>query len=152
MIRNLGISAVLIFGAGMAAGETVTGGEFFEDQSGYPCSATLQTDANKSVTLQLSDYKDVWSLRFIISDRASIYRRFFDSRGLHDKDAFEDAFRGVRIGERSFDFNDASLFEVHRQDVDDKTSGIFSIDEKHNVARALEAMKVGGIDFVGGHR
>ena len=149
MIREIGLSAIFIVSAGVAVSETVTGGEFYEDRSGYPCFATLNTDAGKSVTLQLSDYKDVWSLNFIVSDRASIYRRFFDSRGLRDKGAFEVAFEGVRIGERSFDFNDTSLFEVQRQDVDEKTAGIFSVDEQHNVARALEAMADDGIEIQG---
>lgn len=149
MIRRFGISAILILIAQVAAGETVTGGEFFEDRSGYPCFATLHTDADKSVTLQLSDYKDIWSLNIVISDRASVYRRFFDSRGLRDNDAFEDALGGVRIGEHSFDFNDTSLFEVQRQDVDEKTAAIFSIDEQHNVARALEAMEDDGVEIQG---
>ncbi|SFA98289.1 hypothetical protein SAMN05421688_2086 [Poseidonocella pacifica] len=147
MIRSFGISAILILSAQASAGETLTGGEFYEDRSGYPCFTTLHTDAEKSVTLQLSDYKDVWSLKFIISDRASVYRRFFDSQGLRDADAFKDAFGGVRIGERSFDFNDTSLIEVQRQDVDEKTAGIFSVDERHNVARALEAMDDDGIEI-----
>lgn len=149
MFRQIGISAIFIVSANVVVGETVTGGEFYEDRSGYPCFATLNTDAGKSVTLQLSDYKDVWSLKFIVSDRSSVYRRFFDSRGLRDEGAFEDAFEGVRIGERSFDFNDVSLFEVRRQDVDEKTAGIFSVDEKHNVARALEAMAEDGIGIQG---
>lgn len=149
MIRQIGLSAIFIVSAGVAVSETVTGGEFYEDRSGYPCFATLNTDAGKSVTLQLSDYKEVWSLNFVVSDRASVYRRFFDSRGLYDEDAFEDAFEGVRIGERSFDFNDTSFFEVRRQDVDEKTTGIFSVDERHNVARALEAMANDGIEIQG---
>ncbi|SHH48139.1 hypothetical protein SAMN05444003_3315 [Cognatiyoonia sediminum] len=149
MIRQIGLSAILIVSAEAAVGEIVAGGEFYEDRSGYPCFATLNTDAGKSVTLQLSDYKDVWSLTFIISDRASVYRRFFDSRGLRDEGAFEDAFEGVRIGECSFDFNDTSLFEVRRQDVDEKTAGIFSVDEQHNVARVLEAMADDGIEIEG---
>lgn len=82
MIRQIGLSAIFIVSAGVAVSETVTGGEFYEDRSGYPCFATLNTDAGKSVTLQLSDYKEVWSLNFVVSDRASVYRRFFDSRGL----------------------------------------------------------------------
>lgn len=139
---------ISIIGSGVNA-ETVSSHEMFEDRSGYPCFATLDTDAGKSVTLQLSDYKDVWSLKFIVSDRASIYRRFFDSRGLRDEDAFKDAFGGVSIGERSFDFNDTALFEVQRKAVDEKTAGIFSIDEQHNVARALEAMADDGIEIQG---
>lgn len=149
MIRQIGISAIVVLNAGMAAGETVTGIEFFEERSGYPCFATLNTDADKSITLQLSDYKEVWSLKFIVSDRGSIYRRFFDNRGLRDEDAFEDAFGQVRVGERMFDFNDTSLFEVQRQDVDEKTAGIFSVNEQHNVARALEAMAEDGIVIQG---
>jgi hypothetical protein len=132
-----------------AAGETVTGSEFFEDRSGYPCFATLNTDADKNVTLQLSDYKDIWSLNFFVSDRAPVYRNFFDSRGLRDSDAFEDVFGGVRIGEHTFDFNDTTLFEAKRQDVDENSTGEFSIHEQHNVARALEAMTDDGIEIQG---
>ena len=149
MIRQISISAIVALNAGTAVGETVTGIEFFEERSGYPCFATLNTDADKSITLQLSDYKEVWSLKFIVSDRASIYRRFFDSRGVRDEDAFEDAFGEVRIGERMFDFNDAWLFEIKRQDVNESTAGIFSVDEQHNVARALEAMAEDGIVIQG---
>lgn len=149
MKRKFGLSAVLILSAKMTAAETVTSVEFFEDRSGYHCFATLQTDEDKNVTLQLSDYKDVWSLNFVIPDRASIYRQFFNSGGLRDSDAFEDAFSEVHIGERSFDFNDTSLMEVQRKEVDEKTVGIFSIDEKHNVARALEAMADDEIEIKG---
>ncbi|MEM8555624.1 MAG: hypothetical protein AAGF71_12470 [Pseudomonadota bacterium] len=149
MIRHVRLCAIFMVSAGVAAAETVTGDEFYEDRSGYPCFATLNTDAGKSVTLQLSDYKGVWSLKFIVSDRASVYRRFFDSRGLRDEGAFEDAFEGVRIGERLFDFNDTSLFEVQRQDVDKETAGIFSVNEQHNVVRALNAMAHDGIDIQG---
>lgn len=149
MIRKIGLSAIYLMSAEVAVGETVTGGESYEDRSGYPCVATLNTDAGKSVTLQLSDYKDVWSLKLIVSDRATVYRRFFDSRGLRDKGAFDTAFEGVRIGERSLDFNDTVFFEVQRKDVDEKTTGIFSVDEQHNVTRALEAMVDDGIEIQG---
>jgi len=100
----------------------------------------LNTDADKKITLQLSDYKDVWSLHFLISDRANIYRKFFDKRGLRDEAAFTGAFGEVRIGKRTIDFNDISFLEVQRQNVNEKTFGIFSIEEQHNVARALGAM------------
>ena len=149
MIRKFGISAIVVVSAGAAAGETVTGNEFFKNRSGYPCFSTLNTDANKNVTLQLSDYKNVWSLNFVVSDRASTYRQFFDSRGLYDDVSFEVAFGGVKIGGQTFDFSDASLFEIRRQDVDGKTAGIFSLNEQHNVARALEAMASDGIEIQG---
>lgn len=147
MYQSISVLSIFALSSGAALAENVTGSELFQDRSGYPCFAILSTDAGKSVTLQLSDYKDVWSLKFIIADRASVYRRFFDSRGLRDEDAFADAFAGVRIGEREFDFNDTSLFEVQRKDVDDKSAGIFSIDEQHNVARALETMTVDGLSI-----
>lgn len=149
MIRKIKIAMVLTLIAGTAASETVTSAEFFEDRNGNPCFVTLNTDLGKSITLQLSDSKDVWSLNLIISDRASIYGRFFDSRGLRDGSAFEGAFDHIRIGERTFDLNDASLLEVQRQGVDEKSAGIFSIEEQHNVARALEAMADDGIEIQG---
>jgi len=128
MIRLASLAAIFALSASAVTSETVTAGETFQDRSGYPCFVTLHTDADKSVTLQLSDYKDVWSLKFVISDRASVYLQFFDSFGLRDKDAFEDAFGRVRIGEDSFDFTDTSLFVVQRQDVDEDTAGIFISD------------------------
>lgn len=149
MIKEIGTSVILTFFAGMAAGETVISSELFEDRSGYPCFATLSTDAEKGVTIRLSDYKDVWSLVFLISDRASVYVHFFKSNGLRDVDRFEDTFDRVLIGDRSFDFNEASLFEVQRQDVDENTTGLFSVDEKHNVARALGAMAEDRIEIEG---
>lgn len=148
MIQKFGILAGLVLIAHAAAGETVIVGEFHEDHNGYPCFATLHTDADRSVTLQLSDYRDIWSLRFVVADRASDYRRFFDSRGLRDKNAFKKAIDLVRIGERSFEFNDTSLlFGVRREEVNEKTTGIFSVDEQHNVTRALEAMENDGIEI-----
>jgi hypothetical protein len=149
MFRNIFILAIITFKVGSAAAEPVTGSEFFEDRSGYPCAATLSTDVGKAVTLQLSDYKDVWSLTFIVSNRASVYRQFFDSRGLHEGDAFEEAFRSVRIGKRTFVLHEASLFEVQREDVDEKSFGVFDINEQHNVVRALEAMREDGIVISG---
>lgn len=150
MYFKIGALALLAGLAGsVATGETVTGQEFYEDHNGYPCFLTLRTDAGTGVTLQLSDYKDVWSLKFVVSDRAKVYRRFFDSRGLRDADAFAEAFQSVRIGDRNFDLTDTSLFAVQRSGVDDKTAGFFEIEERHNVARALEAMASDGLAIKG---
>lgn len=149
MLRNTCILAIAIFKAGAAAAAPVTGSEHFENHIGYPCFSTLSTDAGKAVTLQLSDYKDVWSLNFIVSNRASVYRRFFDSRGLQDRDAFEEAFRSVRIGESNLDLHESTMFEVKREGVDERTSGIFEINERHNAVRALEAMTKDGIEISG---
>lgn len=142
-------SSVFLLVFGPAAAETIVGQEFSKDFNGYPCFVTLNTEAGKGVTLQLSDYKDVWSLNFIVSDRADTYRRFFDSRGLRDERAFSEAFGGVKIGGRDFNFEEISLFEVQRQDVDEKTAGIFEIKEQHNVSQALEAMTADGIEISG---
>lgn len=146
---RLGTLAIIALSAGAAKSETVTTIEHSINRNGFPCFATLSTDANKKITLQLSDYKDVWAINFIISDRASIYRRFFDSQGLRDENAFADAFSEVRIGESTFDFNSISLFETSLHDVDEKSAGIFSIEEQHNVARALEAMASDGVNIEG---
>lgn len=147
--RSAGISLAILLSAGAAAADTVTGQEFSKDFNGYPCFVTLNTEAGKGITLQLSDYKDVWSLNFIVSNRADVYRKFFDSRGLRDERAFEDAFKSVRIGDRNIEFEDTSLFEVQRKDVDEKSVGIFKIKEQHNVAQALAAMTTDGIAIAG---
>ena len=146
---GIGILVLSIFGAGTALGETVISQETFKDRSGYPCFTTLTTDADKSITLHLSDYKDVWSIDFFVSDRAAVYRRFFDSRGLRDEAAFEDAFGSARIGGRAFEFNDTLLFDVRRQDIDEKSAGVFGIEAQHNVTRALEAMNEDGFEIQG---
>lgn len=148
-VTGTGFFGLLMLIAGTATGETVTGQVSYKDHRGYPCFVTLNTDTGKSVTLQLSDYKDVWSLNFVISDRAVTYRRFFDRSGLRDEETFENTFAGVQIGTRSFDFNEATLFEVQRKEVDEKTTGIFGINERHNVARALAAMAEDGLKIQG---
>lgn len=149
LFRYASASAVFALAAGVATGETVTSSEFKKDQSGYPCLAELITDADKSVSVNLSDYKDVWSVNFYLSDRASVYRRFFNNRGLHDKDALEDSFSIILIGESSFDIHDSTLFAVQLKDVDEKTTGIFSVKEKHNVVGVLNAMKDDGVAIPG---
>jgi hypothetical protein len=148
-VRVADIILPLLLSAGIANAETVTGSEFYSDHNGYPCFATLKTDAGERVTLQLSDYKDVWSLNFIVSDQADIYRTFFDSRDLRDEDAFQDAFSSVVIGERTLNFSETTLFEVQRHEVDKKTAGLFGINEQHNVVQALEAMTADGIEIAG---
>ena len=148
-VQSAGLIGLFMMLADVAAGETVVAQEFFEERSGYPCFATLRTDAEKSIIMQLSDYKDVWSLNFVISNRSAVYRRFFDSNELRDEEAFGEAFEAVQIGKRNINFNETSLFEVQRKDVDENTVGIFSIDERHNVAQALEAMMDDGIEIQG---
>lgn len=143
------VSAVFLFATGAANAETVVGQEFAKDFNGYPCFVTLNTEAGKSMTVQLSDYKDVWSLNFFAPDRADIYRRFFDSRGLRDERAFSEAFSSIKIGGRDFKFEEVSLFAVQRKEVDEKTSGIFAVKEQHNVAQVLEAMTADGISISG---
>ncbi len=143
------IPLAILLAAGAAAAETVSGSEFSKDFNGYPCFVTLNTGAGKGITLQLSDYKDVWSLNFVVVNRADVYRKYFDSRGLRDERAFKDAFRSVKIGDRSIDFEETSLFEVQRKDVDEKTAGIFEIKEQHNVTQAIGAMTTDGIAIAG---
>ena len=144
-MKHILTAAAFVLSAEAAACETVTSNETFEDRSGYPCFATLHTDVGKSITLQLSDYKDVWSLKFFISDRATVYRQFFNTIGLPDQDAFYDTLGSVSIGERTFEFAKTRLYETRRQDVDEDSAGIFTINEQHNVARAIEAMTGDGI-------
>jgi hypothetical protein len=155
MIRQTSFTIMLALSAGAVAGETVTRSETFEDRSGYPCFATVHTDVGKNFTLQLSDYKNVWSLNFLFSDRAAAYRQFYNdgSEGKKrlDKDAFRDAFGGVRIGESTFEFDDISTVFMYqyRQDVDEYTTAIFEIHEKHNVASTLKAMTGDGVEIPG---
>lgn len=147
--RNAGISLAFLLMAGTAASETVTGQKFLKDFNGYHCYVTLNTEAGEGLTLQLSDYKDVWHLIFGVDNRADVFRKFFDSHGLRDARSFESAFRSVKIGDRDFDFDEATLFEVQRKDVDQTTTGIFEIKEQHNVAQILSAMTSDGIAIPG---
>lgn len=150
MIRQTCFTVILALSAGAVSGETVTGSETFENRSEYPCFATLQTDVGKEIILQLSDYKNVWSLNFMISDRGTAYRRFYNnSRGLLDLDAFKDAFGEVRIGESTFEFGDIFIFATRRIDVDEDTFAEFKIIERHNVASTLRAMTGDGVEIRG---
>jgi hypothetical protein len=141
------IPFILLFSSGAALCETVSGYELSEDKSGYPCFLDIQTDAGKKITLQLSDYKDVWSINFFVQGRASTYRQFFNTHGLHDGDAFTTAFPKISVGGTAFDLYEASLFVVQQSEVGEDTSGLFSISEQHNVAAALEAMNQDGLEI-----
>jgi hypothetical protein len=150
-MRNLlGLAIFLLTTSTATAAETVTGSELKEDHNGYPCFTTLHTDAEKKITLQLSDYKDVWSLNFFVSDRAFIYRQFFDNQGLRgDNDAFAEAFDSVRIGERTITLNDAHFYVIRLQDLDESSGSSHSIVLRHNVVMALQAMTGEGIEIEG---
>mgnify|MGYP000692830430 FL=1 len=149
MVRFFGFIVAFSFASQASAEEAVKNSEFFENTSGYPCSVKLITDEEKSISLQLSDYKNVWSLQFNVPNRASSYKRFFDDLGLRDERAFKSAFEEIRIGKRRLKLNDVSLLEVQRKDVDARTFGMFSLDEIHNVVRALDAMVDDGVEIKG---
>ena len=117
---TIALAFLMTIGSQVVA-ETVTGSEFEKNVAGYPCFLRVDTDANKQIVLQLSEQKDVWSLNFLVLDRAAVYRRFFTDN-LRDDDAFSNAFDAIRIGERRIKLNRATLFEVQLQDVDASTS------------------------------
>lgn len=143
------IPLILLFSSGAALCETASGYELSEGKSGYPCFLEVETDAGKKITLQLSDYKDTWSITFVVSDRASIYRQFFDAQGLRDEDALTAAFQKVIVGGTPFNIHEASLLEVQQIDVSEKTTAFFRISEQHNVAATLEAMDQDGLEITG---
>jgi hypothetical protein len=149
MRKWISISAVMVLSAGIAAAEIVTSSEFSKGNNRVPCSVDLNTDAGKKIDVLLSHNNDIWSLDLFVSDRASVYRRFFDNRGLRDEDAFSAAFSELRIGDRTFDFDEVTLFEVLQRDLDEETTGGFEIEEKHNVVPVLEAMANDGIEIQG---
>jgi hypothetical protein len=149
LARIAGTFAAPLLCASLANSETVSRHEFLRDFNGYPCFITLNTDSDASVTLQLSDYDDVWSINLFVSGKPDIYRNFFDRRSLRDDDAFRRSFGSVTLGKQSFKFSEVTLFEVQKQDVDEKTAGLFGINEQHNVVQTLEAMKDDGIIISG---
>lgn len=135
------------FLAAPASGETVTRVEFLKEHNGYPCMSTLFSNEGKEVSVQLSDYKDVWSLQFNVSDRAEIYKKFFDGRGILDLSSFEDQFDAILIGGRLLPLNEVFLLDVRLQDLNEKSTGKFEIRAKHNVANALQAMSEDGLEI-----
>lgn len=132
-----------------AGAETISGHEVRKLDKGMPCLLTLRTGETWNTSLSLSYYKDVWSLDFDIDNRASVFSRFFDNLDFRDEAAFSAAFKGVRIGDVTFDFHNAELFEVQRKDVNEKTFASFDIAERHNVARVLEAMPADQLEIPG---
>lgn len=150
--RPMGCVAIACFAsiANLAAGESVEEHELFKNRSGYPCVIDIRTDEGNTLSLQLSDNKNIWSLGVNISNREEVYREFFDAEGLYDRESFETTFRLFRIGERTVDFHKASLFEVNeRDDIDEKTIAVFSINGKHSVTKALTAMSADGLQIEG---
>lgn len=145
-----GISTAICLAIGeTASAESVVVNKAVENQNGYPCSLTLKTDESRTLIFQLSDYKDIWSLNLIVADRADTYRNFFDSRGLRDEKAFEKAFATMKIGDATHHIHDAVLLEVQKVEVNEDTTGWFTIQEKHNVAHAIQSMTKPSIAIAG---
>jgi hypothetical protein len=149
LLRNSGILLLFLTVAGGVRSEAVTGQDFSKNRSGYPCFSTLKVGARERVTLKLSDYEGVWSIRFHVSDQVSTYRHFFNNHGLRDKEAFESAFSSVVVGDQSFDFSDVALRVVQQKNLVKETFAAFDIEERHNVVPVLNAMKIDGIKISG---
>jgi hypothetical protein len=124
--------------------------QFFSEANtpaGYPCVLTMSTARGDRVAFQLSDYQDVWSINIFISGVPERLRPYFDENGLRDSDAFEGTFRELTFGTQNLRVNDAELWEVERDALDDDSSAMFSIKEAHNVTSALEAMEADGFQI-----
>lgn len=144
-MRKLIAIGVLTLSALIAAkshskAEPITDSGTLEDHNGYACFADLSSTEGKAATLQLFDYQDAWFLELSVANRASVYRRFFRTSGLLHKEAFQATFQRMTIGEQSFGVHEATLSELHLEDVDEKTAAQFRVYGYHNIARALEAM------------
>lgn len=133
--------ALLPLGSSLTA-ETLTSHELQQNVSGYLCLLNMETAEGPEVSLQLSDYKDVWSVNILVQNAPDRFRRFFDERGLRDEEAWEEEFQQVLIGERTFDLHQTDLMEVQRSEVDERSFAVFRIAERHNVAAALNAMAI----------
>lgn len=130
----------------LARSEAVQSYSMTEDQSGYPCFLKLETAEETDVTIQLSDYKDIWSINVWVNNRPSIYRTLFTSRSsIPDSDALLERYSQIEFGGSSFDLVKAVLYEIGKQDVDRDTAAAFELAERHNVARALKGMREDGI-------
>ena len=133
--------------SGAAAAEPVTSNEFQRDVADYPCSTTMKTSSGRQFVVQLSDYKDVWSLNFFFSGDPTVLRTFFDQRGLRDDDLLAEAVPEIGIGSTALAPDDATLFATQVSEVDASTSAMFKIETLHRVSQALAGMKSDGLRF-----
>lgn len=141
---------MLAFAPFVAQAETVDSFEMSENKSGYPCFLAIETSEDTEVTIQLSDYKDIWSINVWVNNRPEKYKTFFTS-GFSgpDSEAFYEAYNSIEFGGKSFDLHDATLFEFEVEDIDEKSAGSFELEERHNVGLVLKAMEADGISIPG---
>lgn len=133
--------------SGAAAAEPVTSNEFQRDVADYPCSTTMKTSSGRAFVVQLSDYKDVWSLNFLLSGNPTVLRTFFDSRGLRDDDRFAAAVARITIGRSEIAVSDATVHAVQVSEVDASTFAEVGVETLHRVSQVLTAMKDDGATF-----
>lgn len=146
MDRRTSVSLFLVamvFAANQASPDTIASYELKNDSSDHSCHMTTALSGGKGPTLQISQYKGVWSLSVYVSDRSNVYRNYFDSRGLRDTDGFNKSFGTLRVGQKTFEFHEVDLMEVMKEGVDEKTVAIFKVNEKHNVSPILNSMDSG---------
>lgn len=96
--------------------------------------------------MNLSDYKG-WSLTFFVSGTPQLLSPYFNKRGLRDQGRLLADVDAVRIGQSSFDLDDAEIWALEWKEVDTKTDISFDLETEHKVGRALQAMKDDGIQL-----
>lgn len=132
-----------------AQAETVTKHLMTKDKSEYPCFLELHTDEAKKVVIQLSDYKDVWSIRIVVPNRPEIFQNFFSEYDVRDQEKLDATFKELVIGSSKFRINEVNLLAAGRDTLDENSAAFLSVHEKHNVVAAIDAMSQDGISIPG---
>lgn len=148
MVRCTALLMASNLASGAWAGD-VTRFELKEEFHGYPCFLTLQTTDDPELTIQLSDYKDVWSLNFFVSHNPTAIKRLGTKNNIVNRDELLTNVPSVHLDDRSFPFHEANLFAAGSAPFDDSTPAIFELREKHNVAALLSQKDVQSISLPG---
>jgi len=143
------IISAMAFTVSQAMSKPITSYDLKKDHNGYPCDIRTTVDGEEGPTLQLSDYEDTWTLYIYIGNRADLYRSFFKSNGLMDRDRIQDSFKFLKAGNRTFDFHDIFLPVIKAESIDETTALQFKINEKHNIYKALDAISSGSFSIPG---
>ena len=103
----------VLFSVSTALATEVDTVDFQEDYNGYPCFLSMKSENGGNLTFQLSDYKDIWRLNLVVSNRALVFQDFFNNQGRYKVDEFSRTFTKVVLDGKEFRFQDIQKDLIH---------------------------------------
>lgn len=146
------IFLILLIFPSIAWSEEVVKFEVARNLNGRPCQVEFISDRGTKISLQVSEYKDVWSMSFWINNRADKFKSYFQAGfSAPDAEKFLNEFKEISFSGKEFQVDEGFIYSFGNgaSSVDDRTQANLEIKLKHRVVAILKAMKDDGISVPG---